>query len=505
MQHVRRVGNVIAISLQKDAKTWLLLFSLVYCFVTVGLATRLFWFDELITYDVSRLPTMADVWAALRNGADFNPPLFYIATRASQSIFGHGRVATRLPEIAGFLVMCLCMYKFVARRCPGPYALVAFLFPLVTSGYSYAIEARSYGLEFGFLGIALVAWQSAAQPGRRLSSLVLFYLALMATLLTHCYAILLLIPFGIAELTRTIRSRRVDWPMLVCFLAFAPVALVYLPLLAASRQFIFRNVIFRPTFLSIPTFYVGLLHFTIWPMTGAALIVDRQKSTNTNESSGIPLHEISCLVGLLCIPVFAVLLAMSATGVYVDRYGLASMVGIGILFPLYLSYRTGADIYQGGVITTIFLSSILLSAGISVIRADRPPQNAGLNLATVRPNLPIVISSPIMFLELDHNEEPTVAARLYFLTDRSSALRYTGTDGFDLGYPLVRKRFLIGGNIQDYNDFVHNNRSFLVYGTYSEPLEWVIRRLLEDNIVLRFLGQEDGRYGTAMLFEVGGK
>jgi len=505
MQHVRRVGNVIAISLQRDAKTWLLLFSLVYFFVMLVGATRPFWFDELITYDISRLPTMADVRAALRDGADFNPPLLYIATRASHYVFGDGRVATRLPEMAGFLVMCLCMYKFVARRCPTPYAFVAFLFPLMTSGYSYAVEARAYGLEFGFLGIALVAWQSASQPGRRLTSLVLFYLALMAALLSHCYAVLLLIPFGIAELTRTVRRRRVDWLMWICFLAFAPVGLVYLPLFAASRQFIVENVMFRPTFLSIPNFYVGLLQYTIWPMAGAALIVGGRASALDDELPGIPLHEISCLVGLLCIPVFAVLLAMGGTGVYNDRYGLASMVGIGILFSFYLWYRAEGNIDEGGVIAAIFLVSVLLGAGIAGPRAGSLTQNAGLNLATVRPDLPIVISNPMMFFELDHNEQPGVATRLYFLTDRSSALHYTGTDAFDLGYPLIRKRYLIGGKIQDYHDFVRNNKSFLIYGTYSQPFDWVIRRFLEDGIGLRFLGQNEGRYGTSMLLEVAGK
>jgi hypothetical protein len=170
-----------------------------------------------------------------------------------------------------------------------------------------------------------------------------------------------------------------------------------------------------------------------------------------------------------------------------------------------LCHRAGGHIDQGGVIALIFLVSVLLGAGMAVPGAGASTQNAGLNLASVRPDLPIVISNPLMFLELDHNEQPSVVARLYFLTDRSSALRYTGTDGFDSGYPRDRKWFPIRSKIQDYNDFMRNNKTFLIYGTYSEPLDWVIRRLLEDHIGLRFLGQNGGSHGILTLLEVDGK
>jgi hypothetical protein len=188
-----------------------------------------------------------------------------------------------------------------------------------------------------------------------------------------------------------------------------------------------------------------------------------------------------------------------------DRYGMASMVGIGILFSFCLFYRARGDVEQGGVTVAIFLVSVLFRAGIAVASPDSPAQNLGVNLATIRPDLPIVVSNPLTFLELDHNEVPAVVARLYFLTDRSSAVRYTGTDAFDRGYPLVRKWFPIRGRIQDYYDFLHHNKSFLIYGTYSLSIDWSIRRLLDDNVGLRFLGQTDSLHGPLMLLEVAGE
>src|SRR6516165_1897776 len=100
MQQFQRIGKNIASSLQRDAPTWLLLFSLSYCVLAVAGSTRSFWYDELFTYYLSRLPSLTDIWVALGEGVDLNPPLLYLATRASHSLLGVGPVPTRFPEIA---------------------------------------------------------------------------------------------------------------------------------------------------------------------------------------------------------------------------------------------------------------------------------------------------------------------------------------------------------------------------------------------------------------------
>src|SRR5437764_172458 len=89
----------------------LIVFSGLYFLATFYRASRkLFWFDELFSLYISRLPDMASVWNVLKQGMDFNPPLFYALTRFAESLFGEGHIATRLPAILGFWIFCLCLF-----------------------------------------------------------------------------------------------------------------------------------------------------------------------------------------------------------------------------------------------------------------------------------------------------------------------------------------------------------------------------------------------------------
>ena len=138
------------------------MFSILYLLATCYRASRkLFWFDELFTVYISRLPDLASVWNALKEGADFNPPLFYALTKFFESLDGEGPIATRLPAILGFWIFCLCLFRFVSIRTSVLAGLISMLFPLVTTAYFYAYEARAHGVVLGFCGIALICWQAA--------------------------------------------------------------------------------------------------------------------------------------------------------------------------------------------------------------------------------------------------------------------------------------------------------------------------------------------------------
>src|SRR6185437_1032614 len=60
---------------------------------------KYFWFDELYTAYLCRLPNFQSTWTAVIHGVDFNPPLFYLVTRGAERLFGEGLLTTRLPEI----------------------------------------------------------------------------------------------------------------------------------------------------------------------------------------------------------------------------------------------------------------------------------------------------------------------------------------------------------------------------------------------------------------------
>ena len=106
MKRIIRIANQLGNAMDREKSAILVCITLVYIAITSLYAMRRLWFDEVYTDYMCRLPDLAAVWSALKEGADFNPPLFYIATRASLSALGGGLLGIRLPAVVGFLVMC---------------------------------------------------------------------------------------------------------------------------------------------------------------------------------------------------------------------------------------------------------------------------------------------------------------------------------------------------------------------------------------------------------------
>ena len=105
-------------------------------------ARKLYWFDELFTLYMTRLPDLESLWRVLKQGVDFNPPMIYVATKLSNRVFGESHLSTRLPEVLGFWIFCLCLFVFVSRRSTALGGFLSMLFPMVTLAYWYAYEAR---------------------------------------------------------------------------------------------------------------------------------------------------------------------------------------------------------------------------------------------------------------------------------------------------------------------------------------------------------------------------
>src|SRR5690349_17535847 len=100
-------------------------------FFAVGLraAHRPLWYDEIVTWRLAELPSIAALWAALLAHVDQHMPLVHVAVRLSRKVFGTGPLATRLPMVVSFWAMLLALYVFLKRRLPWRYAMVGALFP----------------------------------------------------------------------------------------------------------------------------------------------------------------------------------------------------------------------------------------------------------------------------------------------------------------------------------------------------------------------------------------
>jgi hypothetical protein len=468
-------------------KLWVLCgFTLFYLASTWVLASRkLLWNDELFTFHMARLPDVSELWSALLTGADQIPPLFYLITRASFSLFGVNHLAIRLPEAVGFLIMSLCLFKFVCRRSSALYGFTAMLFPLVTTAYDYAYEARPYGLVLGFSGLALLCWQSAADGRYRKVSLIGLALSCAVALSTHYYGILIFFPLALGEFVRSISQRRVDLAIWLAFgLALAPL-LFFIPLIEQARSYS-ANFWARPHWGLIAEFYYFLLIPAVAPLVAVLILAagfptsDPPGNVRTDQQLQPKLlpHETAAALGFIVVPFVAVALAVGVTGAFTHRYALPSVIGFSIVLPL-----GAARLLNGRAIIGVAL--VMALCGACAMLSIRGLQNASSvsqkesrAYEFLRSNSeglwPIVISDAHTFMRLAHYARHDIASRLVYLADPESALRHLGQTTVDRGLLDLKSVFRL--NVQPYRSYIDSQERFLVYGPIRD-LSWLLFEL----------------------------
>jgi hypothetical protein len=267
----------------------------------------MFWFDELFTIYLCRLPSFKATWTAVLHGADFNPPVLYLLTRGSHWLFGEGLIVTRLPAMVGFWVFSVCLFLFVSRRAGVVSGFISGMFPFFTLAQYYAYEARSLAIVLGWCGVTLVCWQRTAEERGKSNYLWLagFGVCLLGALLTHVYAVYLILPFALVELYNFIH-RRPNWGILATMAsAFIFVVLiVYLPLFRMYRASVpssFRGSshdlleLFLENTLS-PAIFVLLLSLFLFALDAVRPI------RPANLTTRIPKREMLVAAVLACVP-----------------------------------------------------------------------------------------------------------------------------------------------------------------------------------------------------------
>ncbi len=417
------------------------IFSFVYFFEVLTRASeKLFWYDELVTVYFSRLSLHA-LWPALNSGVDFNPPLFYVLTRAAEGIWGEGPIGTRMPEILGFWVFCVSLFIFVSR-CAGYLAgAVALTFPTLTGAFYYAYEARPHGIVLGCCGLALLFWQSALERPDQHRWLIGFSLSLFSGFMLHCYALLLVVPFACTELF--LHRARIRWSFWVALFGPAiPAVLLYAPLLISYKKTTQGTpfaVWFPASWSKIEDFYAFLLypHLLLVMVVLVVLLIDRVSflpQTERNSIQNLPSRtkELSLAVSFLFLPAFGILLARVVHGPFFDRYFQSALAGFCILLGLGMAAR-GVRYHVAVVVAVLTVGALGFdfcklawhryqgwperlnepSTGWPFVGTPQNPLLGDPLLAAQKDNrLPIIILNPLYYLN-DVHYSPELADRLF--------------------------------------------------------------------------------------------
>ena len=431
-------------------RTWLVLlcvaaFSILYFTETCLRASQKnFWHDELVTLSVCRLPDFGAAWTAVVKGTDFNPPFFYVIERATHALFGEGRIAFRLPQIFGFWILCVSLFLFTSRRGGLLAGWVAMLLPRLTQAYFYAYEARPHGIVLGFAGLALLCWQRTEEREKSAWWLLGLAVSLEAACLTHCYAILIAVPFIFAELFRTLRFRKIRstvWAALILPVCVA--VLSYIPLLRAFRANLGADFteIFPPTFAALPAFYGNLVSpgIALVLLILALFSLERagvrfQSGITWNTSRLLTRSELVVVIGFLALPALGVALAEIVKGPFFARYFTCAIIGVCIALGVGVGSQ---ERNRASLLIALFLTCLVSKFAAGMVWNDyrgnpavviEPSTNIRLNttpddpiavhpllkLVTDKP-LPIVLVRVLDSLYLPHYV-PALAPRFYPFT-----------------------------------------------------------------------------------------
>jgi hypothetical protein len=182
--------------------------------------------DEMYQFQTDSVGSLTELVQVQKTWPiSLDPLLDHALAHGAMQVFGVGAFAERLPALAGFLLMQVCLF-FLVRNWGGDRAgVVAAAFPAVTATLYYSAEGRPYGLLLGLYALALLCWQIAVREptsqmrdvghptGGRGWALAGLAVAIAAAVNAHYFGILLLVPVCAAEAWRTLARRRIDWAM----------------------------------------------------------------------------------------------------------------------------------------------------------------------------------------------------------------------------------------------------------------------------------------------------
>jgi 4-amino-4-deoxy-L-arabinose transferase-like glycosyltransferase len=326
-------------------------------------AIKPFWFDEVLTYVVSRQRTPSAIWAALKQGVDGNPPTFYLLEHFAASLLPNEHIGYRLLSIVGFACALLLLFVFLKTRYGSHRALLCSSLLLITPLFTlYAEEARPYSLVAALIALAMVCYQRT--PG--VAWTVGLGAGLLLAALLHYYTVVTLAPFFLAELALLYFSRQIR------FGVWLALALPLVPIAISWPRLMWMKQNWGPHFwagaaLSDVSAAYGA-YFRVGPPWGMAIcglailiiLVPLFRRFPASDDSPLPpalIAERVLIAGLIALPLFGFAVAKIAHGPFVERYFLPSIFGFAASAALVLRSAPAKTLLAAAILVFVALSS----------------------------------------------------------------------------------------------------------------------------------------------------
>jgi Dolichyl-phosphate-mannose-protein mannosyltransferase len=458
-------------------------------------ATKPFWYDEICSSIIVKQPRISTMWSALKQGADSQPPGFYLAERLATKLMSNEAIAFRLLSVLAFSVTVICLFLFIRRREGSLIALLCAAVPFVTVLYdNFAVEGRPYSLVFACISVALLCYQRAPAA----SWVIVMGLSLVLAQSFHYYAFMAFLPFFVSE-TALLLQGQFRWGVWVALVfGFLPL-LVFWPLLSVFRA-LYSQHYWSPASLQVAqssysfyfkTSYInGITLACLSAIAVLAVMLQTIRRARHEEPPANPsLHEPLMILTFISLPFVGFIATKAAGGGLTPKYVLPAILG----FPLSLGYvlpRLARKRALLESVVAIFLIVVLVHQERMFWRTytghlSSPADKLEVLVRSAgHEDLPVVICDPQIFMPLAHYASPEWAKRFVMLVDPPQSVLYTGSDTNDKELPILASYSTLP--VYDFHIFIKDHPVFLLYSEYGRPgTNWWSTKLARDGYSLR--------------------
>ena len=347
--------------------------------------------DEVFVLQTDSVPGVRALIRVQRHyPISLDPMVYHLLSHACVRLFGATAFAIRLPSLAGYLLMEVCLFQVGSALAGQRSGVIAAALPALAATLYYGVEARPYGVLLGLAGLILLSWLRATGGNmRRAGWLMTLAVSLGLALNTHYFAVLLLLPLCGAELIRTIRLRQVDWPVVAAIAAGVSSILFALPFQHAAGEFrlhyynagsvglhavtqAYRALVINYTDYSIPVQHVTMAALVLLTIVLLVALWLQRRTVWSAMSAGVETYVV-LLAGL---PFAGFLLARFATHSIEVRYVLPAIVSLSLLVAIALGPQRWAVSGWYAAMTGLLLAITI--AGAERVREEQGKSSARL-------------------------------------------------------------------------------------------------------------------------------
>jgi hypothetical protein len=510
---VRRWLDVIGDVL--EGRQWLAMLLLVCVYVPVVLieahAQRLT-NDEIYTVHISRAPTLHRmIWMARE--IDLHPPLHYLLQRAALHVPGPMWLVSRLPSMLAGLVATLVLFRLTAQRLGNLLGIVSAAILWTGPVARQAWQNRPYMIWVALLSLLIVQWMRATRERRTGWDVAGIFLLSALMISDQLISVVCLLAFVLAEGVRWGTRGKVDWVLMGALLAPSAIGLGYFYQMRHLGQNSFPSWQI-PSLSWAANMYSAMatqMFFLLSVSVAIAAYLGRGRKNQTDERRplSLPLAEGVVYAGLIVVPVLLMVIAVLTKIQFWERYSSCAVVGLAGLVP-WMLYRRVREVRLVSTVIVLCYVGTALSQAVSdgntsdLTRAVASTQKLGRDpvwLDRLDPSIPIVDASAMTFTEMSEEEPAAVAQRVFYLTDRAQAEKYSGYTLFE-NEEKIRGILELRSHAQDFNSFVATHPKFYMVATYGRGTDWLPRALAQRGADMNYLGKFVSKYDDDDLFMV---